>query len=314
MIGKLLNNLKKLCINLHSFFNGVIDLYINILETIGNTPIVKLKSNLFAKLEYFNPFGSIKDRAAFQMLKDAKKEGFIEKGATVVEATSGNMGISIAAIGNVMGYKTIIVMPENMSLRRKELLNEFGAELVLTDAEKGMMGAVERANKIKNEIQGSYMPNQFENYSGVWAHYLTTAPEIDRQMDGKVDVVVCGIGTGATITGIANYFYGKNVKVIGVEPEKSPFLSEGYSGIHNIQGIGAGFRPQILNLDLIDEIVTVSDEEALFCAKSLMNSDGLFGGISSGAVYSAALKISQREEFIDKNIVVIFADSWDRYL
>ena len=289
-------------------------MYINILETIGNTPIVKLKSNLFAKLEYFNPFGSIKDRAAFQMLKDAEKEGFIENGATIVEATSGNMGISIAAIGNVMGYKTIIVMPENMSLRRRELINAFGAELVLTDAEKGMMGAVERANKIKNEIQGSYMPNQFENYSGVWAHYLTTAPEIDRQMDGKVDVVVCGIGTGATITGIANYFYGKNVKIIGVEPEKSPFLSKGYSGIHNIQGIGAGFRPQILNLDLIDEIVTVSDEEALFCAKSLMNSDGLFGGISSGAVYSAALKISQREEFIDKNIVVIFADSWDRYL
>ena len=286
----------------------------SILDTIGNTPIVKIGSNIFAKLEYFNPFGSVKDRAALQILRDAKENGLINEGSTVIEATSGNMGISIAAIGKIMGYKTIIVMPENMSPRRRELISAFGGEVVLTSKEKGMLGAIEKAQIMAKEIDGAFMPRQFENFSGVWAHYLTTAPEIEKQTGGEVDAIVCGIGSGATIMGISNYFYGKNVKIFGVEPLKSPFFTQGYSAVHRIEGIGAGFCPQIMNINLIDEIIAVSDEDALSCANELCENKGLFVGISSGAVYYASKQIEKREEFKDKNIVMIFADSKDRYL
>ncbi len=285
----------------------------NILEAIGNTPLVKIQANIFAKLEFLNPFGSIKDRAAHQIIIDAEKGGVLQKNMTIIEATSGNMGISLSAIGGIKGYNTTIVMPENMSLRRRELIKAYGGELILTNAEKGMRGAIEEAERFsKNE--NVFMPRQFENASGVLAHFLTTAPEIYRQMQGRVDAIVCGIGTGGTITGIANYFHGRNVKIIGVEPKKSPFLTRGYSGAHNIQGIGAGFCPKILNIDLIDEIIAISDEDALFCARAVLKNQGLFVGISSGAVYAASVKIAEREEFKNKNIVTIFADGGERYL
>ena len=276
--------------------------------------MVVLQENLFAKLEYFNPFGSIKDRAALQILRDAEKSGEISRTSTIIEATSGNMGISLSAIGRIMGYKTIIVMPENMSVRRREMIKAFGGELVLTEKEGGMMKSLEVAENIKSQTINAYSPHQFDNFSGVWAHYLTTAPEIYEQTNGDVDTVICGIGTGATIMGIANYFYGKGVKIIGVEPEKSPFFSRGYSGSHKIEGIGAGFCPRIINVNLIDEFVTVSDEESVLCARELNECKGLFVGISSGAVFAAAKKISLREEFKNKNIVMIFADGGDRYL
>lgn len=286
----------------------------SVLETIGNTPMVRLKSNLFAKLEYFNPFGSVKDRAALHILHEAEKKGQISRVSTIIEATSGNMGISLSAIGSIMGYKTIIVMPENMSLRRRELIKAFGGEIILSDAKHGMRGAIEIAERLAKEKENVFMPRQFENFSGVWAHYLTTAPEISKQLDGKVDAVVCGIGTGGTITGIANYFYGKNVKVIGVEPEKSSYLLKGQVGAHKIEGIGAGFCPKILNIELINEIIGVSDDEALSCTRELFESDGIFVGISSGAVYAAAKAVAEREEFKGKNIVMLFADGGDRYL
>ena len=285
----------------------------NILETIGKTPIIKIESNIYAKLEFFNPFGSIKDRAAYQIITDAEKNGILQKGVTIIEATSGNMGISLAAIGSIKGYKTTIVMPENMSMRRRELIKAYGGELILTDAERGMRGAIEIVKELV-ENQSLFMSCQFENSSGVQAHFLTTAPEIDKQMNGKIDAIVCGIGTGGTITGIANYFYNRDVKIIGVEPKKSPFLTKGYSGMHSIQGIGAGFCPKILNIDLIDEIIPVSDENALFYTRMLFKKYGLFVGISSGAVYCASLEVAKREEFIDKNIVIVCADGGDRYL
>lgn len=286
----------------------------SILEFIGNTPILRLNSsNIYAKLEYFNPFGSIKDRAAYQIISDAEKDGKLHRGMTIVEATSGNMGISLCGISQTKEYRTVIIMPENMSIRRRKLIESYGGELRLTKKELGMSGAIDELENI-SKSNDVFIPYQFNNFSGVRAHYLTTAPEIDKQMNGRVDVVVCGIGTGATITGIANYFYGRKVKIIGIEPEKSPFLTKGYSGIHNIQGVGAGFCPKILNIDLIDEIISVSDEEAFVYANQLIKTDGLFVGMSSGAALSAAIKISKRAEFKNKNIVTIFADGGDRYL
>ena len=288
----------------------------NILETIGNTPTVQLKStefkcNLYAKLEFFNPFGSVKDRAALQIINDAEKSQKLKKRMRIVEATSGNMGISLCAIGVIKEYKTTIIMPENMSEMRKNLIKSYGGELILTDADKGMKGAIEVLNKFDENI---FKAHQFENMSSVMAHILHTAPEIDKQMNKKVDAIICGIGTGGTITGIANYFYQRNVKIIGVEPKESPFLSKGYSSAHGIQGIGAGFCPKILNINLIDEIMCVSYNEAISSSKQILNRDGLFVGISSGAVYAAAKKIANREEFADKNIVLIFADGGERYL
>ena len=288
----------------------------NILETIGNTPTVQLKSaeyncNLYAKLEFFNPFGSVKDRAALQIINDAEKSQKLKKGMRIIEATSGNMGISLCGIGAIKGYKTTIIMPENMSQMRRELIKSYGGELILTDANEGMRGAVEMVKKFD---ENAFKTHQFENMSSVRAHILTTAPEIDKQMKGKVDAIICAIGTGGTITGIANYFYQRNVKIIGVEPKESPFLSKGYSSAHGIQGIGAGFCPKILNINVIDEIICVSYDEAISSSKQILNTDGLFVGISSGAVYAAANKIANREEFADKNIVLIFADGGDRYL
>lgn len=286
----------------------------SILEFIGNTPMMKLKSGLYAKLEFFNPFGSIKDRTALQILNDAKNKGLLPFGTTIIEASSGNMGISLAAIGSILGYKTIITMPENMSERRRTMIRAYGGEVVLTEAQNGMRGAISKAEYLSNKTEYSYMPHQFDNYSGVFAHYFTTAPEIARQSNGRVDVIVCGIGTGGTITGIANYFYGRNVKIIGVEPEKSPFFSRGYSGMHRIEGIGAGFCPQIMNINLINEIISVSDEDAFSCKRELFENEGLFVGISSGAVYAAAKQLTSRKEFQGKMIVMIFADGGDRYL
>ena len=275
--------------------------------------MVNLGQNIYAKLEFFNPFGSIKDRAAYKIIIDAENDGTLRKNMTIVEATSGNMGISLAAIGSIKGYKTTIVMPENMSIRRRDLIKAYGGELILTDAKKGMRGAIAEAESFC-ENKSAFMPCQFENVSGIKAHFLTTAPEIDRQMEAGVDVIICGIGTGGTIMGIANYFHGGNVKIIGVEPEKSPFLTKGFSGAHGIQGIGAGFCPKILNIDLIDEIFAVSDEDALFYTDVLWKKHGLFVGLSAGAVYCAALKIAKRDKFENKNIVMIFADGGDRYL
>ena len=275
--------------------------------------MIKIESNIYAKLEFFNPFGSIKDRVAYQIIQDAEESGILQNGMRIIEATSGNMGISLVAIGGIKGYKTTIVMPENMSIKRRELIKAFGGDLLLTKSALGMRGAIYEAEKLSYN-QDIYMTRQFENPSSVKAHFLTTAPEIDKQMNGKLDVIVCGIGTGGTITGIANYFYNSDVKIIGVEPAKSPFLTKGYSGMHVIQGIGAGFHPNILNVDLIDDIIAVSDEDALYYTRMLFKKYGLFVGISSGAVYCASLEVAKREEFIDKNIVIICADGGDRYL
>lgn len=300
-------------------------IYMSAEELIGNTPLLRLnniekqnnsKAQILAKLEYFNPAGSIKDRIGKAMLDDAEKKGLINKDSVIIEPTSGNTGIGLAAVAAIRGYKAIIVMPETMSEERRKLMKAYGAELVLTDGKLGMSGAIKKAEELKEEIPNSFIAGQFVNPANWETHFNTTGPEIYRDTDGKVDIVVSGVGTGGTITGIGKFLKSKNenIKIVAVEPESSPVLSAGKSGAHAIQGIGAGFVPEILDTAIYDEIITVSDNDALLTARNMGKNEGFLIGISSGAALFAAIKLSKLEENKNKNIVVILADSGDRYL
>ncbi|WP_100065197.1 cysteine synthase A [Miniphocaeibacter massiliensis] len=299
-------------------------IYKDILDIIGNTPILELnnikkslglKANILAKLEYLNPEGSVKDRAAKFMIEEAEKSGELKEGYTIIEPTSGNTGIGLAAIATVKGYKIILTMPETMSVERRNILKALGAELLLTPGDKGMKGAIAKAEELGEEMEDSYIPLQFDNMANVLAHKSTTGPEIWEDLDGKVDVFVAGVGTGGTITGAGEYLKNKNsnIKIIAVEPSTSPVLSKGEAGSHKIQGIGAGFVPKILNTNIYDEVITVENEKAFEYGKLLAKEEGILVGISSGAALYAAIELSKREEFENKNIVVIFPDSGDRY-
>lgn len=300
-------------------------IYNNAAETIGNTPLVKFgayaketnsHANILAKLEYRNPAGSAKDRVGYEMLKSAWDEGRINEKSVIIEPTSGNTGIGIASVAAQMGLKVIITMPESMSVERRKLLSAYGAELVLTDAGKGMAGAIEKANELAKEIPDSFIPAQFDNPSNCMAHYKTTGPEIWNDTDGKVDIFVAGIGTGGTITGTGRYLKEKNpdIKIIGIEPADSPFLSEGRAGAHGLQGIGAGFAPSILDTKIYDEIMTVTTREAYDAARLTVKTEGILIGISSGAALYAATVVASRPENKGKNIVVILPDGGERYL
>ncbi len=294
-------------------FNSVTDL-------IGKTPLLALKNetgaNIFAKLEYFNPAGSVKDRVAKQILDDAEKKGILKEGTTIIEPTSGNTGIGLSAIAAARGYKIIITMPETMSIERRNLMKAYGAEIVLTEGAKGMKGAIAKAEELHNEIDNSFIAGQFVNPANPEAHRTTTGPEIWEDTDGKVDIFVAGVGTGGTVTGVGEYLKSKNpdVKVIAVEPQTSPVLSEGKAGPHKIQGIGAGFVPDVLNTNVYDEIIPVSNEDAFETARSIARNEGVLVGISSGAAAFAAKQVAKREENKGKNIVVLLPDTGDRYL
>ena len=294
-------------------------------ELVGNTPLVELtkieakyglKARLFAKVEYFNPAGSVKDRVALSLIKDAEKQGKIAPGYTLIEPTSGNTGIGLAAIGVSRGYKVILTMPESMSLERRKLLLAYGAEIVLTPASEGMQGAVDKAEALIKEIPSSVILGQFDNPANVAAHYQGTGPEIYLDLKGEVDVFIAGIGTGGTISGVGAYLkeMNPNVKVVGVEPESSPLLSKGQAGPHKIQGIGANFVPSILNRDVIDEIMPIGNDDAFAFGKEASKTEGLLVGISSGAALAAGIALAKRKEYEGKNIVVLFPDSGDRYL
>ena len=293
-------------------------------ELVGKTPLLKLnnvidadsKANVFAKLEYFNPAGSVKDRVALKMIEDAEKNGEIKSGATLIEATSGNTGIGICALAAAKGYRAIIVMPETMSEERKKLMTAYGAELVLTEGKKGMQGAIDKANELYKEIDGAFLTKQFENESNSRAHFESTGPEIYADLDGKVDIFVAGVGTGGTLTGVGRYLKSKNpdIKVVAVEPKDSPVLSEGRAGAHAIQGIGAGFVPKVLDTSVYDEVVCVSKDDAFSAAREIASREGVLVGISSGAALSAAIALSKKEENKGKNIVVLLADGGERYL
>ncbi len=297
-------------------------IYSDITKTIGNTPLVKInkiketRANIFAKLEYFNPWGSVKDRVAIALIEDAEKSGLINSDTTIIEATSGNTGIALAAVSAVKSYKLLIVMPDTMSLERRKLLEIFGAEIILTEGAKGMRGAIEKANELHQNIKNSFIPSQFENKSNPEIHRKTTAIEILQDLDEKLDAVVLGVGTGGTLTGVGEILKEKipSIKIFAVEPKDSAVLSGKNPGAHKIQGIGAGFIPKILNTKIIDEIIQVSNEDAYFMMRKLAKTEGILCGISSGASMSAALEIAKREEFINKNIVVIFPDTGERYL
>lgn len=300
-------------------------IYKSVTELIGGTPLIELKniekkhslnSSVIAKLEYFNPAGSVKDRVAKAMIEDAEKKGILKEGATIIEPTSGNTGIGIASVATARGYKTILTMPETMSIERRNLLKAYGAEIVLTDGSKGMSGAIEKAEELKNEIDGSVILGQFVNPANPEVHFNTTGPEIWEDCEGKVDIFVAGAGTGGTLSGAGKYLKSKNpdVKVIAVEPESSPVLSKGYSGAHKIQGIGAGFVPKTLNTEIYDEIITVPNDAAMETTNEVAKTEGILVGISSGAALWAALELAKREENIGKNIVVIFPDTGERYL
>lgn len=281
-------------------------------EAIGDTPLVELKLNLYAKIEGKNPTGSIKDRVALEMILQAERDGLLKPGGTIIEPTSGNTGIGLCAIAVQRGYKAIICMPNNMSKERIKLMEALGASVVLTPKEFGMQGSIDMAKDMSLEIENSFIPSQFDNKANVSAHFKTTGPEIYKDLK-EVDVVVCGIGTGGTITGIAKYLkMKKEVYVVGVEPKASAFLTKNEKGPHLIQGIGAGFKPSILDMDLVDEVIGVSDEDALQSAKAIMKEYGILAGISSGAAYKAALMI--QEKMPDKKIVVIFPDGCEKYM
>lgn len=294
----------------------------NILKTIGNTPLVKInKLNqgdaiVFAKVESFNPAGSVKDRPALNMIETAERQGLINKDTVIIEPTSGNTGIGLAMVCAVKGYRMILTMPETMSEERRKLLKAYGAELVLTDGAKGMQGAVDKANDLHKEIKNSFIPQQFANPSNPEVHIHTTAEEIWRDTDGKVDIVVAGVGTGGTISGIAKGLKAKNskIKAVAVEPETSPLLSKGVAGSHKIQGIGANFVPEIFDKSVVDEIFTVSNEDALKTACRVAKEEGIFCGISSGASLYTACELAKMEENKGKLIVAILPDTGERYL
>lgn len=292
---------------------------------VGNTPLIELKSlqnvlqlkaRLFAKIEGANPGGSIKDRAALAIIDDAEKSGRLQKGGTVIESTSGNTGIGLALVAKARGYRAVIVMPDSMSMERRLLLKAYGAELVLTDGKLGMKGAVEKAEALAREIPGSVLAGQFDNPANAKAHYLTTGREIDGALNGKTDIFIAGVGTGGTITGAGKYLKEKNpqVRVVAVEPARSPLLSKGYAAGHGIQGIGANFVPSILDKSVYDEVICVSDEDAIKWAKLAMQKEKLFVGISSGAALCAGIELALKEENAGKNIVLIFPDNGTRYL
>ncbi len=299
-------------------------IYNSLDEIIGNTPLLRLRNTekahsltarLFAKTEYFNPAGSVKDRTAKFMIDSAEKSGVLKRGMTLIEPTSGNTGIALAAIGASKGYKVILTMPETMSVERRKLISAYGAEIVLTDGKKGMAGAIEKAEQLKGELNGVIL-GQFVNPANVSAHFLTTGPEIWNDTDGNVDIFVAGVGTGGTVTGVGRYLKSKNeaVKIIAVEPQSSPVLSKGKSGAHAIQGIGAGFVPEILDTHVYDRVLTVSDADALSAMRETVKREGLFIGISSGAALCAGIEIAKSEENTGKNIVLLFPDGGDRYL
>jgi cysteine synthase len=297
--------------------------YDDITGTIGRTPLVRinrigngLSGNIFAKAEFFNPLASVKDRIALAMIEEAERAGSLKPGQVIVEPTSGNTGIALAFICAVKGYRLILTMPDTMSVERRELLKVFGAEVVLTPGGEGMKGAVEKAARISSENPGAVMLQQFDNPANPEKHRKTTAPEIWEDMDGKVDIFVAGIGTGGTITGVGEFLKDKDpgIKVIGVEPLASPVLSEGRSGPHKIQGIGAGFVPKVLNREIIDEVLTVRDEEAGEMARRLAREEGLLVGISAGANIAASVRVAGRKENTGKNIVTVLCDTGERYL
>lgn len=292
---------------------------------IGNTPLLELtriqkalglKARILAKLEYFNPTGSVKDRIAKSMLDDAEARGALRAGGTIVEPTSGNTGIALAAIGAARGYKVILVMPETMSVERRSLMKAYGAELVLTEGSKGMKGAISAAKSLAEEIPGAFMPKQFENPENPAVHFRTTAPEIDRDTEGKVDILVAGVGTGGTVTGTGKYLKEKipALRIVAVEPLGSPVLSKGTAGAHKIQGIGAGFVPETLDTSVYDEVIPVTDTDAFAAGRMIGTKEGVLVGISSGAAAWAAIQLARRPENEGKNIVAIFPDGGDRYL
>lgn len=294
-------------------------------QLIGHTPLLELKgieeayglkAKVVAKLEYFNPAGSVKDRIAKAMLDDAEEKGILKKGTTIIEPTSGNTGIGLAAVAAARGYRIIIVMPETMSIERRKLMKAYGAELVLTEGSKGMKGAIAKADELKGEIENSFVVGQFVNPANPKAHRETTGPEIWEDTEGAVDLFVAGVGTGGTLTGVGEYLKEKkpDVKVVAVEPQGSPVLSEGHAGTHKIQGIGAGFVPDVLNTKVYDEVITVSDEDAFEVGRAIGHKDGVLVGISSGAAVKAAIELAKRPENEGKTIVALLPDTGDRYL
>ena len=299
--------------------------YNNISELIGGTPLLApqklindlgLCANIFCKLEYMNPAGSAKDRIAVAMIADAESKGLIGKGSVIIEPTSGNTGIGLAAVAASRGYKVILTMPETMSIERRKLLSMYGAEIVLTEGSKGMQGAIDEAKRIAKRTENSFIPSQFDNKANIAAHYNTTGPEIWADTDGKIDIFVAGVGTGGTLSGVGEYLKSKNpnVKIIAVEPFSSPLLSEGRAGAHGLQGIGANFVPSILNVGIIDEIIKVTESEAYEAGRTLARNEGILCGISSGAALHAATILARREENAGKNIVCLLPDTGDRYL
>jgi len=300
-------------------------IYNNVAELIGKTPLMEmnnfkneynLKADIIAKLEYFNPAGSVKDRVGLKMIEEAEKEGRLKKGATIIEPTSGNTGIGLSAVATTKDYNVILTMPDTMSVERIKLLEAYGAKIVLTEGAKGMQGAIDKANELLKEIPDSIIAGQFTNPANPKVHYETTGPEIWEDTEGKVDIFVAGVGTGGTITGVAKYLKEKNpdIKIVAIEPDDSPMLSEGRSGAHKIQGIGANFIPEVLDRELIDEVVRIKTEEAYEGARTAARKEGILVGISSGAALWGAKVIAEREENKDKKIVVLLPDTGDRYL
>ena len=301
------------------------NIYEGTIGLIGNTPLVEfthiekkygLEAKLLAKLEYFNPAGSVKDRIAKEMIEQAERDGKLKEGSTIIEPTSGNTGIGLAAIAAAKGYRLIIVLPETMSVERRNIIKAYGAELVLSDGTKGMKGAIAKAEELHQQIENSFIPEQFENPANPEAHRKTTGPEIWNDTDGEVDVFVAGVGTGGTITGVGEYLKSKkpNVKVVAVEPESSAVLSTGQAGAHKIQGIGAGFVPNTLNTEIYDEILPISNEDAFEFGKEIAKEEGVLVGISSGAALKAAIEVAKRPENKGKTIVALLTDTGERYL